>query len=887
MSASYPAFPRGTVTLVFTDIQGSSELWEQFRERFHPVLDEHNGIIREAAARWHGREVKTEGDAFFLVFARASEAVHFVHEVQIAFELHDWAPVLSGLSQLRVRIGVHTGEPIPVDGPDGVEDYFGPTVNRAARISAAAHGGQCLVSEATRMLATPELTSEITFADLGVHRLKGVGQEHLWQLCAPGLPSAFPPPVTLGAQAECRSPLPRPTLPIMGRSRELESWQTLLCQPELQLLTLTGIGGIGKTRLALELARCCAERHKEEFPDGVVWVELAEVHNGDETIQRLAYALNIGFQTPPSAKEQLIAVLRQRHLLLVLDNVEQIADAASVISELLSLTPNTKFLVTSRRALGLIAEHVREVPSLGEADAMGLFAETASTHRPEFALNPGNEAVVQAISERLEGVPLALVLAASRIGMGLQQILKRLDQHLLDLETRALDLPPRQRALRATIDWSYALLSDTNKWLFAQLAVFVGGFTYDDAEVVCEAVDVWEGLEELLQHSLLRTRFDATVQQQRLLMLDSLREYALEKLQTFGEAGRQTQQRHTEHYMRLAQQRMSRVRKPDEIVSLHQFEADLDNVRSAMQWCHDQGQHLRFGRLALVVGRFMQRRGSFRECLRIIEMGLESVRRLQDDASGMHAGLLGELLLERAGLHLDQTEWSQAQQRVEEALALIQTLPDHELMAEAHNLLGLVAKGEQDYDQALGYSRQALAEFRAVADEAGAANALSNLGRTEDEAGLKDQAALDLQAALQARQQQGDKRGTAETLTNLGVLAHKRGQLDEARMYYAEALHLETQLGYTFGMARALYNLGDVAVLQGHFQEAYRLAVAAARLFDSVGSPHTQRASALIAEAAEALTANESSEANMVDVADLQDKVPEEIVAWALSVAAV
>ena len=535
---------------------------------------------------------------------------------------------------------------------------------------------------------------------------------------------AFAEPVAIAAY---QSPaLPTPALPLVGRAAELESWHQSLRGEMPRVLTLTGIGGIGKSRAALELARRCAA-DAMQFPGGVAWIELAEIGTGEEMAQRMVYALNFGFQPPPTAHDQLVNFLRERQMLLVLDNTEQIAEAAEEISTLLHASPRLKVLVTSRRALGLMAEQVREVEPLPITDAEQLFETMARARRPNFALHEGNAAAVAELCRRLEGVPLAIVLAASRIGMGVPRILELLAEHFLDLASNASDLSPRQRALRATMDWSYALLTPDSQFLFAQLSVFAGGFTYDDATAICDSPDIWEGLEDLQRDSLLRAGFDAAAGQDRLLMLESLREYAAEKLATFGEAETRTRQSHAEYFLSFAEERISRVRKPDEAVALRELEAAIGNLRAALQWC-DETQALEWqGRLALAQGRFLLRRGALNEAVRLIDGGLETVRRLPGELSTLGAALS----LERAGLHFDQREWPPARAGALAALAIFETTSDIAGRAEAHNLLGLIARRERDFAAARQQCDLALAAFRQANDRSGEAIALNNRGSVE------------------------------------------------------------------------------------------------------------------------------------------------------------
>ena len=518
-----PDYPTGTVTLVFTDLEGSSELSEKHGAAFEPVRDQHFAVLRKAAARRHGYEVETAGDSLFVVFSSAADAVQFAVEAQQSLAEYSWP---AEIGSIRVRIGMHSGEPY-IGFDQGRPTYRGPVTNRAARVQAAGHGGQVLLSQAAHDLALPALPSEITLKDLGRHRLKGVGEEHFWQVSHPALADEFPPINTLPAS---RHNLPLPQTPFVGREAEVQNCLNLLLEPANRLLTLLAFGGMGKTRTALQVAELCFDH----FKDGVWWISLENATTGEEMVTRIAEQLRLHLQPQPSVREQIWEFHRDRQLLLVLDNLEQVQgdEAAQVVHGLLNAGPRVKCLVTSRRSLNLTAERVVELMPLPASDAEVLFTQRAAARKANFVLNQQNAEDVAAICRTLEGVPLAIEIAASLIVLlAPRQILKRLDDQLKALVARDPTLPPRQQALRAAIDWSYSLLPESTKVLFAQLAVFAGGFTAEAAESICrcDEEDVFEGLMELRNHSLLRAVTDESTQEERLTMLESVRSFALEK----------------------------------------------------------------------------------------------------------------------------------------------------------------------------------------------------------------------------------------------------------------------------------------------------------------------------------------------------------------------
>ncbi len=843
MSLAAADYPAGLVTLVFTDIENSSELSERFGAAFEMPRAAHFALLDEAAARWRGIPISTAGDSLFLVFADPPDAVRWAVDAQRALAQHDWHNM-----DVRVRIGMHTGEPFPSTEGGGRVNYYGPPVNRAARVMAAGHGGQILVSDATRAACPPDFFGEtaapVTFRDCGVHRLKGVGEERLWQVCHPDLPADFPPLSTLSPE---RHNLPAPATPFVGRENEIAAWQNVLRRPATRLLTLSGFGGMGKTRTALQLAEQCVE----DFAHGAWWVELEEAQTGEEMIGRIAAQLRLPPRPELPVRDHLHQFLRERQLLLILDNVEQVAGAADVIRDLLSDAPGVKCLVTSRRALLLRAETVVEVPPLPGGEAEKLFVERARSSQADFALTSENAADVAELCRRLEGVPLAIELAAARaVGMTPRQMVGRLNERFRLLQTRAPDLPPRQRALRGAIDWSYNLLGDDERALFAQLGVFVGGFTMEDAEAVCESFDVFEDVMELRRHSLFRTMTDPQTQQAQFLLLESLREYALERLLESSDGGTAVRRKHADHYRRFARTRLQTLRTPQEGAALRQLEDQSGNLRAALAWAKTVGEHALCAEIALLLGVLLQRQGFRREAVGLVEMGMGEIA---PQLTNAHPALYAQLLRERAGLHLDHLEAAHARELAQQALALFAGLGDPQGQAQTENLLGQAAMEASDFDQARAHFSLALAHFERVGNIAETAIVHNNLGiveRRDAANGSKTEAARHLNEALRLHRTLDDQRGMAESLNNLGVLAHGQGDLDEAWRCYVEALSGERALRHPFGEARALSNLGEVAEAQNRLEQACRLFAVSERLFEEVKSAYAIYTADLLAAAA-------------------------------------
>ncbi|MDX1935137.1 MAG: adenylate/guanylate cyclase domain-containing protein [Capsulimonadales bacterium] len=834
-SARYVPPPTGVVTHVFTDMVGSSALSETYGDAFESVRLEHFRLLRADLRRFGGYEVKTTGDGIHLTFAGAADAVRWAVATQQALLAYPWP---NPIDQVLVRMGMYTGES-PLMEDNGRPDYAGPAPNRAARVAGAAHGGQILLSDSTRILVEKDLIREgIRFADLGTHRLKGIGEVHLHQVLAEGLPERFPPPATLGV---VRHNLPLPLTPFVGREDDVLALTDLLSQGK-RLITLLGFGGIGKTRTALQVAELCSE----VFPGGVWWCDLAQAQTRDALMQKVAVDLRLDLQPPPSARERVFAWLRERRrTLLALDNLEQVADGEEAILELIRGLPDLVCLVTSRRRLGLEAETVYELQPFPLPTAVVFFVERARARQPNFTRNAENEADIMTLCQRLEGVPLALELAAARItALTPRQMVQRLNERFRLLQARLPDLPERQRALRTTIEWSYQLLTEDQRALFAQLSVFTGaGFTLDDAEAVCDSPDVFEDTQTLRDHSLLRTEIESQTQTTRYSLPESLREYAAERLREQGaEAADAVRRRHALHFLARAGDDLSRLRTADEGGALRALESVSADLHEAELWAGQRREGAipvpdLHGHLCLSLGLLFFRLGFPQQALHYIRNGLASVAPADPGPDNLRR----RLNREAAGLYLDISQIEQARQCLNEARSQAAMADADEGSADEENLFGQIALAEKDFPAARAYFRRALEIRRAIgASPVGDAILLNNLGLTEyqDPNGNTPLGISLLKEALAIRERAGDVRGMAATRNNLGNFAFAAQDWTEAARCYAIALDCERRLRHPFGVALALNNYGEAIEQSGESERALLCYAVAAHLFRESGSPY-------------------------------------------------
>jgi len=765
--------PSGTVTFLFTDIEGSTNLLSELGpQRYAEALDLHRQVVRESCRRHGGIEVDTQGDAFFVAFPTAPGALEAAREAQEALAI-------------PVRMGIHTGAPLLTD-----EGYVGTDVHKAARIAAAGHGRQILLSSASAALLGSD-----GLRDLGDHRLKDLSApERIYQLGD----SDFPPLKTL-----YRTNLPIPATPFIGRERELMQLRDFLGRDDVRLLTLLGPGGTGKTRLAIQATAAAADR----YPDGVFWVALAPLRDPGLVLEAASQALG--------AADGLADHVADKRLLLLLDNFEHLISAAGELAALLGRCPNLRLVVTSRELLQLAAEQSYPVPPLDPQDGVQLFVTRAKAVKPAFEADDA----VPPLCERLENLPLALELAAARVRiLSPQQLGERLTERL-DLLKAGRDADPRQQTLRATIEWSYGLLGEEEQRLFARLAVFRGGCTLEAAERVADAD--FETLQSLADKSLLRQTHEG-----RFLMLETIREYALELLEEWPNAS-ELRQRHADWFLNLACEAEEKMRGPDEPRWLARLEDELPNLRASLGWFEERRSISELQNLAAVLWHLWAEHGHFHEGRLWLERGLAlGVGEPLGRARALN--VLCAVLMEM-GSPTDVRALAEESDRVYERLG------DLLGQARSRTLLAWAAETEGDLDEAQRLHEQSVELARTAGHRWWFQVALNNLGGLLVSKGEFDRAGEVLEEALDISRDLQFPDAEGRVLVNLSFARLGAGDYERAGRHLRAAYTNFSRTSSPTGLSDALLGLAAVARAEGRPRRAARLLGAADLVAEQIG----------------------------------------------------
>jgi predicted ATPase/class 3 adenylate cyclase len=862
--------PEGTVTFLFTDIEEHTRLWQAYPEDMPEALEAHDCILTTAVREANGHIVKTTGDGLFAVFAAAADAAQAAITAQLALTTYDWGKI----GPLKVRMAMNTGEAQTRD-----EDYFGTAVIRAARLMSAASGGQTLLSGATAALLSDGLPLELSLIDLGRAHLKGLQRpSQVYQLQHSDLPDSFPALSSLVTQ---RNNLPQQINEFIGREQELAELKLLLSgdnqsDTKHRLVTLLGPGGSGKTRLSIQVA----SELLTEYADGVWFVDLAPIT--DPALVPLTAANAVGLQEPGEGTmlDALLELLKEWKCLVIVDNCEHLMEAsASFIDIVLRRTSGIQIVASSREALRVTGEIVFNTPPLStpedldpssfaewqKFDSLRLFTERAAAVNPAFRLTAENYEAVTEICRRLDGIPLALELAAARVKMlTVEEIVSRLEDRFRLLTDGNRTALPRQRTLRALIDWSWDLLSENERLLLSRLAVFAGGMTLEAVEAVCadeslHTYDILELLGELVGKSLVVARSEQGGSTW-YSMLGTIRQYAHERLEESGEY-RLIQDRHLDYYLKLGDEAKEGLFGPDQAYWMAHMELELDNLRAALSYAlqDDQEAGMQLMTATWQFWAFGYPREGEAWMAQFLAQSEPAVTKLMADALWVHAGLtiglydlehakaLGEKSLELymqlddkhgiglcgfifGALHYFQGAIEKGREQLLESLAIIQPLGDERETGRILQFLGMLEGDSQNYALALSYLQKSEALFRDLGHLYGIADVLKVRGQMAIWDGHFDEALPLLNESLSLQESLGS-RGTNECLQLLGRLHRGLGLYEKALVYAEESVTISQLTGNQMIASWSLVETGFIYFEKGDLEKALGIFLQCPQLF--------------------------------------------------------
>ena len=821
--------PTGTVTFLFSDIEKSTRRWEQDPVLMNTVLLKHDEILRNAIEECDGYVFKTVGDAFCAAFHTAIDGVSAAIHAQLEIQSTVWRTP----DPLRVRIGIHTGEAVERNG-----DYYGQPVNRTARLESAAHGGQVLLSLVTAELSRDSFEPEVSLIDLGEHRLKDLTRfEHVYQLSHPALPKQFPSLNTLDLHPN-NLPI-QPTL-LVGRRSEIDFVMSQFINKKTRLVTLVGIGGIGKTRLALQLAADLVDQYK----DGAFFVDFSNTRKPDLVSTEIARALSISIGPDENPADAAVRFLEKKALLLVLDNFEQILDAAKLVTRIQAICPHVHCVVTSREPLRLRGEIVFHVAplslperpdpasnypdQLSQYDAVQLFINRILGVKPGFTVNNENAPTLAEICLKLEGIPLAIELAAARAKiLSLDGILLKLRSRLGFLTKGLRDLPGRQQTLRATIEWSYGLLNEDEKKLFQHLSIFRGGFTVDAVEAICAdefSEEVFDLLESLADKNLVRLHEDRG--DVRFSLMETIGEYATE-VHRDNERRDYIRIQHAEYYTNLCKQLERKLDDTHDYTDyINTIKEELSNIREAKEFLSER--NLPKPLLKLVGGLWQ-----FWHVWGLVDEGRNWLRAAMEIGKGSDGDSLAKALFADGVLAIDAGEYGEAEQHLEHGLRMFlefgnrkmeaesnhylgwahyrlghlqmanhyfnkssiiaENLNDEILVAKNYNALGLISRRHDDDVEAERYFQESLIIFRRHEEKRLEANVTCNLGLIYGGTGEIKKAIANLRSAKATSEELGLRNTICICLYNLGYYNAKQGSVEEALSFYRELVELSAE----------------------------------------------------------------------------------------------
>lgn len=877
-----PDLPEGTVTLLFTDIEDSTDLLKQLKDQYVSLLADQRKVLRDIFIRWNGHEVDTQGDAFFYSFQRATEAVLAVVDAQRAIATHTWPAEV----EVRVRMGLHTGEPSSWE-----EGYAGMDVHRSARIAHAGYGGQVLLSDTTASLIRGEQVEGVRLLELGEYRLKGIPlPEKIYQLEIDGLVSEFPPLKATNAGLPPHN-LPPQSTPFIGRGPELKALDEMIADPDVRLISIVAAGGMGKTRFVLaaseqqlSITERTNGRIEARFPQGVYFVTLAPLNSPRSIVPAIAEALNFqivsgegkglgGDGDTRSPKHQLLDYVRSKRLLLILDNFEHLLDGADLLIEIMSSAPEAKILVTSRESLHLKGEQLFPLPGMKYPDldrlkssaevdhkdysAVALFLQSAQRIHPDFTLSDEDLANATSICHMVGGMPLGIELAASWVNMlTVKEIADEIQRSLDFLETRLRDIDVRHRSMRVVFDSTWDRLSNKERELFERLSIFQGGFTREAAgEVAGASLDLLENLADksLLRFSRVRGRYG---------MHELLRQFGEERLAQDSEKERAARDKHSTYYFQLLSQLEKSLKGSQHVEAMEQVETDFENIVAAWKWGVEQGQvelitnaleamdvYYRYGE------RWEEGEDAFRYALQVLPSSQSvDALRLRVRLNNLVIDYIPEKRMDQAK-ELIEKNWkllnapslAQEDTRYEEAILvtlvgylesdrkerlrhcqraydLFESLDDSWRMARLLGRMGDLGQSLGDLERAIDQTEKSLVIFKELGFRKEIARRLDRLSVIMMEYMELEDAERYLLESLEISEQLDDRRTLGGTLLFAGIIKIHQGLFKDARIIYRESLDINKELGDTFRVICANLGLANINIHLGKYREALTIA---------------------------------------------------------------
>ncbi|MBV6478287.1 MAG: Photosystem I assembly protein Ycf3 [Ignavibacteria bacterium] len=804
--------PTGTITFLFTDIEGSTGLSQQFPDSIHDAIDRHNEILKNAFESHNGYIFEIVGDSFCCSFQKAEDAVKAGIKAQLDITNEKWKETF-----IKIRMGIHSGK-----AEWSNNKYSGYiTLARTQRIMSAANGGQILLSEDVFRNMNDMFNKSMEFRDLGERRLKDLYQPmRLYQLNLPGLKSDFPPLKTLDARP---NNLPSQLTNFIGRETELKQIKYLL--KEFRLITLTGPGGSGKSRLALQTGADVID----EYSDGVWFMELAALSDPSRLLQIFMKTFNL-MEQPDSDNFDIIADnLKEKEMLIILDNCEHLIDElARFADNILKVCSKLKIIATSREALSCHGEVTHRILSLETPDpreklspeilsqfeAVRLFIERAEAVRSDFKVDNENAAALAAICYQLDGIPLAIELAAARVKvLTLEKIHERLSDRFKLLTDGKRTALPRQQTLLALINWSYDLLSDKEKILWNRLSVFSGGWTLAAAEEICsdnilDKSDVLDILSSLVEKSIVifkeeKDRFD---------MLQTIRQYGEDKLILSNEYEKFSNN-HLCYFLELSETENNKIRRADTESAMKVLEEESDNADRSILWSSKNQECEKGMRLTAAMCRYWQIRSFLTEGINKIEFIIKSCSQLKNQ-------LYAKLICQLGNFNRLKGENDAARNLIGESLKIRENLKDKDGIIDSLVRFGLLEYDQGNFDEALNYYMQSLDLYIELGSENGIAILKNNMGNIYSIKGEYEKAYVMYEESLLVRNKYGDKLGYAITLNNMGIISYERGDFQKAAVFLDESLTVRKQLGEKNGVALTLMNIGNLNYNQGKYPEA-------------------------------------------------------------------